>query len=141
MKRGLTLIELVVSVAMIAVLVAILYPVFWNANAENRIRKIAAGKMQWTEGDKEYVIDILNKKGGSSAVENHGAKLIDIMGLVPPSAATPYPGGISRSLSVVLTDGRSVIATVMIPAGSEISSVSVQPVTAEVPVASSVGTD
>ena len=135
MKRGFTLIELLVVIAIIAILAAILFPVFWKSNAENRLSRIASGDLKFTDGDKDYVVTCLNNNTSNFLSDNDRKnKIVSIMRLTPPVPAGTISDGVERVLSVVLTDGRTVTAMVMIPVGSEIASVSVQPVTAEAPV-------
>lgn len=127
MKRGFTLIELLVCIAMVAIITAILYPVFYRAKELSHIQKILEGTRPVEQCDRDFVAGWPDTR----LVRENRDRLSVLMGTnVGPS---PNDGETPRSISVLLKDGRSMTVSIMIPSGSEIESVSVQPVSAEAP--------
>lgn len=120
-NEGFTLIELLVVIAICAILGAIISPVFFVARGDNRISRIVNGTLVHTPRDVDYV-----REHQDRPIIVHNRDEIDtIMGF--KNSPPKFNDAVSKNIEVILTDGRVIKVSVMIPRGSEISTISVIP--------------
>ena len=132
-RKGLELIEVLVVVAIIAIVAAILFPIFAMARQNSRISAAERGEYKLSDGD---IKEIRQGSRYESLMRRH-PRLAELY----PSLRTPAgqewmhktetsditgPTA-SKTLAVTLADGRTVKVMITIPAGSEVSSVTVLP--------------
>lgn len=133
-RRGsITIVEILVIIAIAAILAALLFPVFAMARLEARYAAAARGEYKLNEGD----IKVLRQSSRYERVMRKHPRLPELY----PELRTPAEQEwmqkpetrditgptASKTLAVTLADGRVVKVIVTIPAGSDVSSVAVLP--------------
>ena len=132
-RRGFDLIELLVVIAIIAILAAILFSLFTKARENSRIAAAERGEYTLNDGD----IKQIRQSGRYESLMRKHPRLAELYPSLRPPAEQEWQQKpetrdvtgptTSKNLAVTLADGRAVRVTVTIPAGSEISSVTVLP--------------
>ena len=138
-RRGIEPAEVAVVIGIIVILFAILAPVFVRARLYARV--VAASTGEYTSTDRE----VQTFRGDShfeqyirqypSLLERYpGFRVAGSAAALPTATASDLAGPtMTRTLRVTLMNGQSVTAVITLPAGSEVSTITVMPDVVESP--------